>query len=275
MLSSLLAHNEPKRIHCHLLSDGIRIKDIERIRRMMANAGACLDVYDVQDRLSQNSEIFSGVGYYSRAAFGRLLIPEVVSECVGRMIYFDCDIICISDLSELWSHVQLTKIIGAARDEWVDRDEIYKLRIGMSPGAHYYNTGVLTINLEEWRARDLSTQILGVLRSMRRAKYADQDAINLLVSDEITELPAKWNTLITSPRSSDARQDLSCAAAVHFCGGFKPWQVGYGLSGGWGSEIFRQAKSASPWKRTLPDFHVARIKRKVRDAFKAPHPLEP
>jgi len=269
MISSVLAQNQPGCICCHLLDDGVQSKDLHRMARMARQAGATFDVYDIQQKLDQFPDVLKRMAHYSRTAFGRLFIPEFVPNTIDRMIYFDCDVICLSNLRELWDFGARVEILAAVRDEWVDQDAAHKLSIGMPIDAKYYNSGVLVFNLAGWRKRNLSVQLLDHLCSTARTLYADQDALNALVWPEITELPAKWNVLISSPKPGEAEQNLSNAANIHFCGGFKPWHVGYASSGGPAASTFRRAKAASPWRWKLPDFHLGRVKRKVNDFLAA------
>jgi lipopolysaccharide biosynthesis glycosyltransferase len=54
------------------------------------------------------------------------------------------------------------------------------------------------------------------------------------------------------------------AANLHFCGGFKPWHLGYGMMVGTQSAAFRDAKAASPWRWMLADMQFGRLKKKTR-----------
>jgi len=261
MLSSVLAHNEPRNIHCHLFDDGIARKDLDRMTSMMRAAGANFSVYSMTEVLDRQPGVLQQMAHYTRAAFGRLFIAEILPETVNRVIYFDCDMICLSDLEELW-RVD-AEILGAVRDEWIDNNGYHKESISLPVNAKYYNSGLLLMNLKEWRRRGFSETIITYLGSTPRALYPDQDALNSLLWSEITELPTKWNVFISSPAQGQAVKNLRLAANIHYCAGFKPWHIGYA----WfypASAEYRQAKATSPWKWKMPDFHIGRAKRKLK-----------
>jgi lipopolysaccharide biosynthesis glycosyltransferase len=256
MLSSVWNSNKHSTVHCHLLDDGVHLTDRNRMAQMAQRAGGALSVYDIEEKLNEHPVYLHRMAHYTRAAFGRLFIPELLPKSISRVIYFDCDVICTSSLRELWDTAGKARILGAVRDEWIDRDAAHKRSIGMPADAPYYNSGVLTINLAEWRRRRLSMMLIN---QISKTRYGDQDAINSLLWNEITELPRKWNVLISSPEPGRAIENLKGAVNIHFCGGFKPWHLGYALLRGPASGEFRRAKAVSPWKWKTPDFHFGRV----------------
>jgi lipopolysaccharide biosynthesis glycosyltransferase len=259
MLSSVLNSNKHSTTHCHLLDDGVRLKDRNRMAQMARRAGGALSVYNIKEKLDEHPADLQRMAHYTRAALGRLFIPEFLPKSISRVIYFDCDVICTSSLRDLWEIGGKAGILGAVRDEWVDRDAAHKRSIGMPADAPYYNSGVLTINLAEWRRRSISLMLINKLWSVSKGRYADQDAINSLLWSEITELSGKWNVLISSPEPGRTIENLNGAVNIHFCGGFKPWHLGYALLRGPASAEFRRAKAVSPWKWKAPDFHFGRV----------------
>lgn len=262
-LSSILDSNRGENLRIHVLSDGISTVDVRRMSRMAQRGGAELVVHDIQQKLTEFPNI-KHVGHYSRAICARLFLPDLLPANVGRVIYLDCDVICVSKLRELWRIGEDVGFLAAVRDVWVDRDTEYKRRLGMPADSSYYNSGVLLINLDAWRRHNVADRLLSFAFEGTQRRFVDQDAINFVLWKEITELPRRWNTLVTSPIPGEARTAIETAAIIHFASGVKPWHFGYGLWVGTGLAAFRRAKAGSPWRWKLPDFHVTRIKRKLR-----------
>src|SRR5580698_1786907 len=102
MFSSILRCCKRGSIHCHLLDDGVRQDDLDRMVRMSRDAAAGFDRYDIQEMLDRYPAVLRRMAHYTRAAFGRLFISEFLPDTVQRVIYFDCDVICVSDLQDLW-----------------------------------------------------------------------------------------------------------------------------------------------------------------------------
>jgi len=263
-LCSVLASNKNQHIHVHLFSDGIARRDIDRTERMARHFNSDFSVYNIQEKLEDIPGLPRSIHHYTRATFGRLFLPEFLSTEIKQAIYLDSDIICIASLHDLWTLGQGIKLLGAVRDIYADEDREHKIALGMPADHAYYNAGMLVINVEEWRRQNVGERILHFLSQQLKTKHGDQDVINAVFWEEITELPRRWNVLATSPNPDELFAQLADAANIHYAGAFKPWHFGYALCGRAGAGAFRHAKAASPWRWMLPDLHFARIKRKIR-----------
>jgi lipopolysaccharide biosynthesis glycosyltransferase len=263
---SVLMSNEGDNIHLHLFSDGVARRDVARMEAMAREAGAQFSCYDIKEKLDAFPGIPKWIQHLTRTTFGRLLIPEILPAGVQKAIYLDCDVICVSRLRDLWTESERLTLLGAVRDTWTDLDCEQKVSLGMPAKAAYYNAGVLLFNVTAWRQGNVGSRLLKYFSQPRKTKYAltDQDVLNGTLWNEITELPRKWNVMITSPYPEELPLVLSTAANLHFCGGFKPWHAGYGALIGTGTAAFRHAKRTSPWKWKLPDCHN-RVRRKLRE----------
>jgi lipopolysaccharide biosynthesis glycosyltransferase len=271
-IASVLTANVGDAVHIHLFSDGIVDRDIKRIAGMARRFGAQFTVYDIKTSLDRISNLPKRINHYTRTTYGRLFLPEILSVKIARAIYLDCDIICVSSLRELWTMGEDIPLLGAVRDSWVDSDTAHKRALGIIPEDRpYFNGGMLLVNTEAWRRRNIGDRLRHLLSEPTPMKHADQDVINGALWQEITELPRRWNLLITSPRPEEIPKQLMTAANIHFCGGFKPWHIGYKMMGGPAGEMFQRVKAASPWRWMLPDFQLRRLKRKLLQAMARDH----
>jgi lipopolysaccharide biosynthesis glycosyltransferase len=261
-MTSVLMSNAGENVHLHLFSDGVLSRDIKRMRELASEYNVPLSVYDVGAMLNARPAL-KVQEHYSRAAYGRLFMAEVLPPDVEWVVYIDCDVICVANLTELFEEGTRTSIIGAVRDVWIEKDIEHKQSIGLRADDPYFNSGVLLVNVQEWRQRDVARPILEFLGQGRRWRYVDQDGINHVLKGEISELPRKWNVLATSPEPAEIPDLLKHAGNIHFCAGLKPWHFGYKLLGGVGGEAFRRAKAVSPWRWMMPDLQTSRIKRKI------------
>lgn len=260
-LSSVLDSNAGSKICIHLFSDGIKRKDVSRVERLARNHGAGLVVYDVQEKLNSHPTLRAHA-HYSRASYVRLFIPDFISSEVDWVVYIDCDIVCVSTWRDIWAKREEISVIGAAVDPWVDKDSAYKESLGIPPEQTYYGAGVLLINLKAWRNRRLGHKLLEYVQR-GPTQYIDQDAINCTLGKEITELPASWNALVSSPYYTDMSGDMERAINIHFCSSLKPWHLGYRLLRGTGAKAFAEAKARSPWRWLPPDPQIRRLQRKL------------
>lgn len=263
-MSSILNENPVGAIHLHLFSDGVTSTDLDRFKHMARRFGGAFSVYDIGQRLDAIPELPKQIHHYTRTTYGRLFFPDFLPKTVRKAIYLDCDIVCRSDLRKLWTLGNNIELLGAVRDPWVDLDFEHKHNLRIPRDALYFNAGVLFINVENWRDSKVGERLIEFLSAPPKTKHADQDAINGVLWKEITEIPGEWNCIVSPPTSQQGQALLENAAILHFCGGFKPWYLGYGLLVGTEAAAFRKAKAASPWRWMLPDFQVRRIKRKAK-----------
>lgn len=165
----------------------------------------------------------------------RLFLEMAFDETVKRVVYLDADLVVLGDLSQLAAVDLGGKTIGAIVD-------IYVRRWGKGGGAlrgettddnPYFNAGVLVIDLDAWRTRQVQPRALDFLASNRdRILFHDQDALNAVLADDWKALDPRWNRMThyweqrrdgTLPFSQETIASLHDPFIVHFATGSKPW----------------------------------------------------
>ncbi|MBV8913622.1 MAG: glycosyltransferase family 8 protein [Acetobacteraceae bacterium] len=148
----------------------------------------------------------------------------------SRVIYLDSDIIAIGGVDELWH----TDLGGKALAAVPIPNSIRIEQHGLPPGSQYFNSGVLLMDLDAWRARGYCARCLEFIRNHPdRAFDPDQDALNLVLIGDWLALPYKWNVINPFYRPSislDLKMSkeeiagvLADARFVHFNSSHKPW----------------------------------------------------
>jgi lipopolysaccharide biosynthesis glycosyltransferase len=130
------------------------------------------------------------------------------------------------------------------------------VRLNLTPDDGYFNTGVLLVDLNQWRSIDFTKECLRIIeKDSQRIVWADQDVLNILWKKNWYQLPECWNFQTIHQRSfaSQPTQIQVDPKIIHFTGSgsSKPWHhackspfVG----------IYRNAKQATPWAK-LPLEH--------------------
>jgi lipopolysaccharide biosynthesis glycosyltransferase len=146
----------------------------------------------------------------------------------SRALYLDPDIIAIGGIGELWRTDLGGQVFGA-----VPIPNSIRLKEHAFPaGSHYFNSGVLLIDLEAWASRRCRERCLDFLQAHpERVHDPDQDVMNLVLMREWKVLDYKWNVINPFYRDTHdlgltrAEVDgvLADARLVHFNGSFKPW----------------------------------------------------
>ena len=132
--------------------------------------------------------------------YTRLFIPHFLPESCTKAIYLDVDMIVRKDLSELW-HVDLQgRTIGGVLDRaervstsWAGIANYKELDI--APESGYYNSGLLVIDLQQWRRSQLTEEVVAaIIQNKQYANFPDQYGLNVVFANKWHTLDAKWNT---------------------------------------------------------------------------------
>ena len=121
--------------------------------------------------------------------YARILIAHLVPSCVDKLLYLDTDMVVVGRIEDLFDYDPGTRVIGSpefcgrkakqyftnafweARDvsspSVAGEDARHRRRrdpeevFGSGSASCYFNPGVLVIDVNEWKAQDISTKILG------------------------------------------------------------------------------------------------------------------
>lgn len=152
----------------------------------------------------------------------RLLLPELLP-AVERVIYLDVDTLVCQSLMELWTTDLKGSCIGAVLDLDVQTLLSWHLdRIGYAQGEAYFNSGVLLLDLQQMRERQLSQALLDKAQEWKENLFfKDQDLLNFFFKDEVVYLPAQFNMGMSR---LNRYKDGDPLTIVHFNGPEKAWR---------------------------------------------------
>ena len=240
MLKSLLASAAgARRFVIYVLSDGLRPAVRRRIQRSLTDRRAEIRFVEIDrrplDKLKRSH-------HASPAVYFRLLVHTAVPEEIDRLIYLDADVIVNADLQALWQMDFHGKTLLAVQEQGRDAQTVSDAKalpsyrdLGLPPDAKYFNSGVMLIDLKQWRDTDVSGRALAYLhRHREKVLWWDQDALNAVLAGDWGELDHRWNVLtqtFTNPRWDDGPvKDRRAYEAMvrhpyilHFNTGAKPW----------------------------------------------------
>ena len=158
----------------------------------------------------------------------RLLADRLISPEIDKVLYLDSDIIVRQNVQQLW-HVDLkTHSLAASNCHGASKDRAFVARFG----GRYFNSGVMLMNLREWRQREIGARCLAFLRdNPEKIRFVDQCALNYICTDWMwidvtwnftTQIGSRWARALgtSEKRFLEAQRD---PAIVHFVGSTKPW----------------------------------------------------
>ena len=133
----------------------------------------------------------------------RLLIPQILSEDIIKIIYLDCDIIVNLNIAELWRVELNDKPIAAVTEKsnGCPSNFLKMCKDGLISFEDYFNSGVLIMNLRRLRV-EISTITDGFKFLGKNPVYnlADQEILNYCFASQSLKLPNKFNRHLTFAR---------------------------------------------------------------------------
>jgi UDP-glucose/galactose:(glucosyl)LPS alpha-1,2-glucosyl/galactosyltransferase len=161
----------------------------------------------------------------------KLFLDKAIQDDINRVIYLDGDILVTSSLGKLWAEGLDDNIIAAVVDAGLNADICIRQKISLSPTSHYFNAGVLLIDLDRWRAAKVGERALTFARNHPELiTMEDQCALNHVIGGKFKRLKEAWNFQTNHLRwdaegtcNSDSLRELYSAKIVHFTSHPKPW----------------------------------------------------
>ena len=126
-----------------------------------------------------------------------------------KMLYFDCDMIFLEDVSKLYDTHLGEKEVAAVRAEdlrvlsqtrraiFLDGmpynvDNYRSDGLKMQYAEDYFNSGVLLLNLQKARQHITMSQVYELLTG-HKYMFSDQDVLNMLFDGKVLPLDFSWN----------------------------------------------------------------------------------
>lgn len=177
-------------------------------------------------------------GHISEAAYFRLCLELAIDRETSRVIYLDCDLVVVGDISQLWEADLQGEIIGAVADyslgAWTHPIQKRLLSaLNQQPRLPYFNSGVLVIDMHRWRTHGVMQKAFEFLHAHpEAASFHDQDALNAVLCNNWHQLDPRWNRPSNYrwcrdqgqlPFGEDKQLSLDSPFLVHFVSGSKPW----------------------------------------------------
>ena len=165
------------------------------------------------------------VGNFTVGSLFRLKLPQIMPDSLDKIIYLDCDLIVHLDIAKLWEMKLDHYYIAAC----IDPDEAVLQNKWLSPRKkteydHYFNSGVLVINLKRIRLLGDFFQIcMDFFKEHPYVKLPDQDALNFICFSHVLYLEKKYN--LYSRKILDLVDDNMPAGIYHISGESVNWEA--------------------------------------------------
>lgn len=222
-----------------VLNTGLPEKDTALIK---AREGGLfkIDFIDISSSIEHISSCFKNVYHFSVATYYRLFIASLFPQ-YDKIIYLDCDLVVLEDISRLYGTDLGENILAAVPDFFVAHTDAFRLyaekAIGVSADT-YFNAGVLLISLDKFRHYGIERQFTHLISTYGfDVVDPDQAYLNYLCYGKTRLLPNGWNK---APSPAPCEGDK---CIVHYNLYKKPWQYDDVADG----EYFWEYAKSSPF----------------------------
>lgn len=220
-VASLIANaSTDYRYRILVLNTGLRQENIDLVKKN-EKEGFVIDFVDISPNVESIKEHFKNVYHFSVVTYYRLFIASLFPQ-YDKILYLDCDLVLLGDVSELY-HTELgDNILGGAPEQFVQNTAEFRtyaeVALGLDPD-DYVNAGVLLINLKEFRKQEIEKKFIRLITEFDFDLLdPDQAYLNYLCRGKIFSLPNGWNKE-PMPLPCEGKKNL-----VHYALYKKPWQ---------------------------------------------------
>lgn len=192
-LVSLFENNKSADICVHIVAPSLSEENQQILRNLVASYGNDIRFYFPPEDLLSCFAIKKFGKRISMATYYRCMFSAILPDDVEKVLYLDCDIVVLGDISEFWN----TDLSGCGaaciEDIGKDEDERYE-RLHYDRSYSYFNAGVLLINLDYWREHKVDKQCVEYFQTYpERILFNDQDLLNVVLHKDKVFVPLKWN----------------------------------------------------------------------------------
>lgn len=163
--------------------------------------------------------------YYSKTTYYRLLIPNMYPQ-YDKALYLDADIAINDSISNLFNIDIGDNYVGAIPDQSVlymsdEFKDYVENRIGVDSYKHYFNAGILVMNLKKLREIGFEDVFIKLISAVKFDVAQDQDYLNVICKGHVKFIEETWNSM---PLPVDINRPNK-PSLIHYNLSFKPWHL--------------------------------------------------
>jgi lipopolysaccharide biosynthesis glycosyltransferase len=162
--------------------------------------------YNMQSIVAQLNDFDIHVeGYVPAETYNKIFLKEIM-DGYEKIIYIDTDIVIRSDIAELYDTELFGKAMGASRNianihaarantEIRGRKfgEYLKNELGIDRSDHYFQAGIIILDMTSQKAEDLLRLSLEKLKQIKQPVFFDQCIFNSIFYGDVHFFSTRWN----------------------------------------------------------------------------------
>lgn len=181
-----------------------------------------IEFVQLSKELDKVQNMFHLRDYYSKETYYRIFIPNLFPQ-YQKVLYLDCDITVLGDVSELYNTEIHGYYVAAAQEEVMQTFEVFGNYVEQADGINrkeYFNAGILLINCRRWRNKLIAERFVDLLNRYKFRVVQDEDYLNVLCKNNVKKLNLGWNKTSYKNENFDDK-DLKI---IHWKINWRPWK---------------------------------------------------
>ena len=206
-----------------VLHQGLDEENMQRIKALQTDY-ADIEFIPMQQCFDSITDHISNrlrADYFTLTIYFRLFIPDMFPQ-YDKAIYLDADVVVPGDISKMYEVDLGDKLLGVCLDLSIhDTPElVHYITDGVGVDKdHYFNSGILLMNLKRLREVELGKRFLEVHNRWHFDCIApDQDYLNAMCFGNVVQLDPRWDTM-PNPKQPEIADPL----LIHYNLFEKPW----------------------------------------------------
>lgn len=202
-----------------ILNTGLDREKTDKIKSL-GDENFIINFVDITHSIQDIKHQLKNIYHFGLASYYRLFIENLFTE-YDKILYLDCDIIVLGDISKLYFTDLEDNAIGGVVEQFILHSPIFshytKEAIGID-SKNYINSGIMLMDLAKLRELQIEEKFVDLINSYNFDVIdPDQAYINYLCQGKIKYLPVSWN------RTPLESVDCENPNIIHYALGEKPW----------------------------------------------------
>ena len=221
-LASLLDNASKENFYkIYVLTSHLSDENINSIKKHEVE-NCSIEIVHLTKELDKVQDMFHLRDYYSKETYYRIFIPNLFPQ-YDKVLYLDCDITVLGDVSELYNTQIHGYYVAAAQEEVMQTFEVFGNYVEQADGINrkeYFNAGILLINARRWRNKHIAERFVDLLDRYTFRVVQDEDYLNVLCKGNVKKISLGWNKTSYKNESFDDK-DLKI---IHWKINWRPWK---------------------------------------------------
>ena len=204
-----------------VLNTGLNPENIAKVESL-ENDNFSIEFADISQAVKDIEHMLPNCYHFGLATWYRLFIQSLFPQ-YDKILYLDCDIIVLGDVSELYFTDLEGNSIAGVVENWILHSPIFSLYTKEAVGVEskdYINAGIMVMDLARFRQDRVEERFVELINTYNFDVIdPDQAYINYLCKGKIKYLPFAWN------RTPLEMVECEKPKIVHYALGAKPWHV--------------------------------------------------